>query len=386
MTTVSVLCLNHREHFSIVWSSDVFGENRISICHEAYHRYFHFYGGTVDREFFIWLYPMKDFQMIRKSIHKEIYENMSKTSKKKIIQTLEFWEYLITEGFNPEYFLQKPKEIGFAYDKIEKVANDTPIDFEEIKNTLLINKDPIDEEPKEITENIEEQFKVLKEAARKRYCSCVYLQWLNRDYEEEFFDFLLELQITSILERKVLAIFALHYYQIKRIKNSQRFFEFIKKNLASDIYLIRKETQELLKSAFIFNPDLVLSFVENFLLDSDINNLLLSIGLLKEYYNILEAVLENDLELTTVVFPHDHRLNSTYYSKLAPLFEIALEKQKKFMEQLFQKNTYWKKKKWEIPLPENLIEYSNKDKLMFYARSLNCLKIIAEPFKLIKKK
>lgn len=383
MTVVAILCLNHQIKFYTFWTSDNIGEERFNVCYEAQHRYFRFYGDTYDIDFFAWLYPYQEIQKISDRITKEYHAKLSDKSKIQLEHFLTHWEYLAQENLFPEFFLQKPKEYGFAFEKLLKKKKEEECNLLEIFNSLTLELDPLQTEPTEADqEDLEEIFNHLSNRAAERYNCCVNCQLLDRSHEKEFFKQLTGLQKTTILEQKWLALIALHYYQVTGITDTQLYIDFVKRNLLDNLYLIRKECYEVIKSTIFFNPKVVLALLDDLLEETNPNALLYSIAILKDFSYFLREVLIESSYISLGDFKNNHRLKNSLYSQLITRFQHALKKQEEFKSNLLSRKSFWKRtKNWTNPLPENIDSFSSQDQLLYYEVALSTTKLARAPFK-----
>ncbi len=190
------------------------------------------------------------------------------------------------------------------------------------------------------------------------------------------------MQKTTILEQKWLALIALHYYQITGINNTQLYIDFVKRNLFDNLYLIRKECYEVIRSTIFFNPKVVLALLDDLLEETNPNALLYCIAILKDFSFSLTEVLTGSAYVNLGDFNKNHRLKNSFYSQLITRFQCALKKQEEFKSNLLRKKSFWKKTKNRTnPIPENIESFSLQDQLLYYEGALNARNLSRAPFK-----
>jgi len=374
--------LNHQLKFDVAWTSDTIGEERFKICIAAHHRHFNFYGGTDEVEFFAWLYPFREITNIIERIKAEQPEETTNESKKILQQFLAVWEYLAQNNYFPEFFLHLPKEIGFDYSNLVILDSKEETTFDDTIERLYCEEGLLEEETNSNKEKLTEVFQKQIQDTEKKFNWCVKSQLLDHRLEQEFFKRLIDLQQTSILEQKWFPILALQHYQINGVTEQELFFEFVHRNLFDERYLLRKECFEMLKSTFIFNPELILNCIDLYIGKHDLTSFLYGVSLLKACKYLIDVATGNSSESFSENIINHHKINSEHYSKLIPLYKKALQQQEIFLKQLLEKKAYWLKTLyWDKQPLDHLESYAIEEQLTYLDGALNCLRLIREPFK-----
>lgn len=160
----------------------------------------------------------------------------------------------------------------------------------------------------------------------------------------------------------------------------------MKRNLFDNLYLIRKECYEVVKSTIFFNPKVVLVLLDTLLEESDSNALLYCIAILKDFSYFLTEVLTETTNVYLGDFKNNHHLKNSLYLQLIARFQSTLKKQKEFKNNLLSKKSFWNKtKNWNKPIPENIESFSVQDQLLSYEGALNATILARAPFKRKKK-
>ena len=340
MTQVSIICLNHGNHFGIVWTSDEIGKHRFDICQNANHRYFHFYGGLKKPYPFSWIYPKNDFHKIKERVELENEELWIQEPEKEVQKFLQNWNYLVDEEFMPEFFfLPAHKEFGLTYENLPKYKSKSSLAFKEIFDNLTIDKDSFPNEHS-LTEDtdIELSYKKELQVIAKRKDASISCQSIDRKLETDFIDQIENLLESKIIEQKWLAIQSIHYYIRGGIVNKLKFQTIFERTLLDDYYLIRKETVELLQTVILIQPDFGIDLLKNFLDKKNINIKLFAIKLLKKLYSFFNYLDGDKIYLEN---PYKIRLKLSHRDYLLPLYEQALDIQQSLFKHFERKNTLW---------------------------------------------
>lgn len=261
MTSVDVFCLNH----GIIYNSGFFVDidDPYPICENALHRYFSFYTRMSNPFYIVWMYPKNNFKLI----HKALTEYNQKISEPRPVELLQRfmneWKFIAQNGFHPEFafYLPKPPHtMRFDQFNLKRPKKKEELSFDSIIQKITFEKEPVLDR-----NNLGTQEKEAKERTQ----ACMYLKYLDRELEDEFFSKIVELQSSDILEQRWITLIALRYYLFGKVQNFDLFLKIIRSNLKDDYYIIRQESFDSLFSIFVTQPMDGLRLIREFLHDKD---------------------------------------------------------------------------------------------------------------------
>ena len=328
MTSVRVLCLNHKRAFGVFGTGDSDGEERLDVCKAAGHRVLFFHGRYDRAHHFAWLYPKQDFNEIESSVSEQYKYRTNPGGKPELF--LKTWKLLVDEGFNPEWFLPTPglriHSILDFNDFKRKESNTISLDT--IRDFLTISENPYS------NDNYKEQ----REYAISRHRACIESMNINRTEESEFAKFLNELSSSPILEQRWLSLMSMRYYLFNRLSDFSNFDEWIIQNLIASEYLIRDEARDMLQILILKEPEIALNFTANLIESRIFNQVMTGMDLLcrlwsDHYYQGRDAASLSRMHRSVVAE------NMVTYEEL---LEKSMIKMKDLLESFFDRNAYWK--------------------------------------------